>query len=120
MLSSSTMAHSSSSTIELVLLLFTVCNGIRIFAYIPQIITLIRDPSGAESSSCATWMLFTVANVSTILYAIHVARDGQMALLFAVNTACCAVIVALIVRARVQAPRRPTLMDEARRAGLLG
>jgi predicted lysophospholipase L1 biosynthesis ABC-type transport system permease subunit len=85
---------------------FTVLNGARIFAYLPQIACVHRDRSGASSVSMMTWGMFFSANLATVLYALVVVGDQIMAAIFAANATACAVIFALILRKRLVHARR--------------
>ncbi len=38
-------------------------------AFVPQIVTLIKDRSGAASISLSTWIVFAVCSVISLLYA---------------------------------------------------
>jgi uncharacterized protein with PQ loop repeat len=77
------------------LLVFTVCNTARVFAYLPQIVKIGRDTQGAAAISYTTWTLFGVSHLSTVAYAILVVDDWRMAAVFAANTLCCVAIVGL-------------------------
>jgi hypothetical protein len=80
---------------------FTVLNGARIFAYLPQIVCVHRDRSGASSVSMMTWGMFFSANVATVVYALAVVGDRIMAGVFAANAAACIAIFGLILRKRI-------------------
>ena len=80
---------------EAALVVFTVCNTARVFAYLPQIVKIGRDTQGAGAISYATWILFGVSHLSTVAYAMLVVDDLRMAAVFAANTLCCAFIVGL-------------------------
>ena len=55
---------------EITLALFTACNSIRVVAYLPQIHKAATDRNGASSISFMTWMLFLIAHLSTVAYAL--------------------------------------------------
>src|SRR5262245_5008669 len=55
---------------EITLALFTVCNSVRVVAYLPQIHKAATDKNGASSVSFMTWMLFLLAHLSTVAYAL--------------------------------------------------
>ncbi len=80
---------------------FTVLNGARIFAYLPQIICVHRDQAGASSVSMMTWGMFFSANMATVFYALAVIGDHIMAGVFAANAVACVAIFALILRKRI-------------------
>ena len=80
---------------DITVTLFTACNSLRVFAYLPQIVQVGRDPHGATAISRTTWLLFAVSHLSTVAYAVTVADDWRMAAVFGANTACCLAILAL-------------------------
>jgi uncharacterized protein with PQ loop repeat len=77
------------------LIVFTACNTIRVFAYLPQIVKISHDTRGAAAISYTTWGLFGVSHLSTVAYAVLVVDDWRMAAVFAANAVCCAIIVGL-------------------------
>jgi hypothetical protein len=85
---------------------FTVLNGARLLAYLPQIICVHRDRSGASSVSMMTWVMFFSANMATVFYALAVIGDRIMATVFAANAAACVAIFVLILRKRILHARR--------------
>jgi uncharacterized protein with PQ loop repeat len=85
----------SVTAAEAALVVFTVCNTARVFAYLPQIVKISRDTQGAWAISYATWTLFGMSHLSTVAYAILVVDDWRMAAVFIANTLCCALIVSL-------------------------
>lgn len=80
---------------EVTLALFTLCNGLRIIAYVPQIVRAARDTSGAEAISVSTWGLFLLANISAVAYALVNKDDWTMAIVFLANGVGCTVILAI-------------------------
>ena len=70
---------------ELTLAAFAACNGVRILAYIPQIAKAATDRNGAAAISCTTWLLFLVAHLSTVAYAIVNQANWGLAACFAGN-----------------------------------
>lgn len=92
---------------DLALALFAVCNSVRVVAYLPQILAVIRDMNGASAISYTTWGLFSVSNLSTAIYAALVLGDLKMVAVFAANTGCCAVILGLTVVKRRRFKRVP-------------
>ena len=82
-------------TSDLTLLTFTVCNGLRAFAYVPQIISAVRDKNRCAGISCTTWGMFFSGHLSTLGYSLVNTHDTAMATASAVNAACCLVILAV-------------------------
>jgi uncharacterized protein with PQ loop repeat len=91
---------------EVTLSTFAVCNSLRIFAYIPQIRKAAIDENGATAISFTTWILFLVAHLSTVAYAIVIRSDWGLAACFAVNAVCCLAIVAVAYCKRRRHVRR--------------
>jgi hypothetical protein len=88
---------------ELSLVAFAVLNGMRAVAYLPQMMRVYRDPGGAAAVSIVTWVLFAASNIATVAYALTVAGDRVVAVVFAINTACCLAIVVMTVCKRMSA-----------------
>lgn len=103
---------------DLVLGLFAACNIVRLAAYVPQIVAILRDEAGATAVSCLSWLLFAISNAATVAYALVHAGDHAMALLFGLNTLCCAAIIVLTLMKRIQARRHaPPIRLAPRRIG---
>jgi hypothetical protein len=80
---------------DLTLMLFTACNSVRIFAYIPQMRAAALDKNGASAISYTTWGLFLLAHLSTVAYALINRADWSLALCFMGNALCCVAILAI-------------------------
>jgi hypothetical protein len=91
---------------DMTLGLFAVCNGLRVFAYFPQIVAAATDRNGATAISCTTWWLFLLANLSTIAYAVVNQSDWRLAACFMANAACCIAILAVTYCKRREATLR--------------
>ena len=90
---------------EFALLLFTAVNSVRVFAYVPQILKLARDQSGAAAISFTTWGMFAVSHFSTVLYCILHVQDARMAAVFAANFVATCLILCLTAWKRGQCRR---------------
>jgi predicted lysophospholipase L1 biosynthesis ABC-type transport system permease subunit len=90
----------------LVFALFTSMNSIRIFAYLPQILCVVRDGNGASAISYGTWVLFLLSHLTTIAYAMIYVGDPIMALIFCGNAvACFVILVVTFIKRRAHAAR---------------
>jgi hypothetical protein len=78
---------------DLTLAAFTICNSLRVLAYLPQISRAATDQSGAQAISFATWSLFLFSNVSAVAYALVNKDDWTMAVLFLANAVGCSAIL---------------------------
>lgn len=107
------------TTMGTVIALFAFFNAVRVIAYLPQIIALLRVNDGAPAVSCTTWVLFTASHISTVSYALLALADWRMALIFGVNAVCCLAIVSLVIIKRLQHARLTRGIDgvAARRLG---
>jgi len=88
------------------LTVFTLCNSLRAFAYVPQIVAAAKCRDGAKAISFTTWTLFTVSHSTTAVYALVNLHDVTMALMFLLNAAGCLAIIAVAVWQRMAARRR--------------
>jgi hypothetical protein len=80
---------------DIVLIIFTAINSARVVAYIPQILVVARDDRGAQGVSCATWAMFAVSHLSTVLYAIVCVGCLRMTLVFTANFVASLLILGL-------------------------
>jgi hypothetical protein len=86
---------------DLPLYFFALGNGLRIVAYVPQLVRVFRAEDGARDVSCLTWSLFATANLSTVLYATLVLRDPHVTIIFLVNGVLCfAIVIATFAKRR--------------------
>lgn len=91
---------------EITLIAFTLCNSLRVMAYVPQIVRAARDASGAQAISFATWGLFLVSNISAIAYALVNVGDWTMASIFGGNAVGCSAILLIAAHKRSRHRRR--------------
>ena len=70
---------------DITLAAFTICNSIRVVAYVPQITKAATDQDGAQAISFTTWGLFLVSNASAMAYALVNQADWMMASMFLAN-----------------------------------
>jgi hypothetical protein len=85
---------------------FTLCNSLRVVAYVPQIIKAATDRSGAQAISCATWGLFLASHASAAAYAFVNKEDWTMASVFLSNAIGCGAILLIAASKRSQYRRR--------------
>jgi uncharacterized protein with PQ loop repeat len=98
---------------ETTLALLTACNSVRVVACLPQIHKAATDRNGASSVSFMTWMLFLLAHLFTVAYALVNRSDWALAACFSINAICCVAILVVAYRnRRIHAKRltdRPAL-----------
>jgi len=78
---------------DITLAVFTLCNSLRVVAYVPQIARAAVDRSGAEAISFGTWGLFLVSHMSATAYAVVNKEDWTMASVFLGNAIGCGAIL---------------------------
>jgi hypothetical protein len=96
---------------DITLAIFTLCNSLRVLAYMPQIAKAAADRSGAESLSFWMWGLFLLSNMSAVAYAVVNRADWTMAAMFMGNAVCCAII--LLIGAWKRSQYRSRLLAQA-------
>lgn len=96
---------------DITLTVFTLCNSMRVLAYLPQIARSAADSTGAEAISFATWGLFLLSNVSAVAYALVNKEDWMMAAIFLGNSVGCATI--LWIGARKRSQHRSRFLEQA-------
>jgi hypothetical protein len=82
---------------DFTLAVFTLCNTVRIVAYVPQITKAATDAGGAQAISFTTWGLFLFSNASAVAYALVNKDDWTMAAVFLGNAIGCAAILLVAV-----------------------
>ena len=89
---------------ELVLLaitgIYTVCNTLRLLSYVPQIVAVARESSGAHAISLISWSFWMLSHAATALYCATVVKDPLLAGMMWGNTAGCISVVALTMMKR--------------------
>jgi len=85
---------------------FTIVNTLRFLAYVPQVTKALKDQSGAEAISFATWGLFLGSHLSGMAYAVVNQSDWKMASLFLSNAIGCGAILLIAGWKRLQHRKR--------------
>jgi hypothetical protein len=93
---------------DITLVAFTLCNSVRVAAYVPQITKAATDQAGAQAISFTTWGLFLLSNVSAVAYALVNKDDWTMAVMFLGNAIGCAAIILTGAWKRTQHSNRQT------------
>src|SRR5262245_798419 len=87
--------HVDMTPADLTLIVFTLCNSLRVLAYVPQIRRAAKDRSGAEAISFTTWARFVFSNMSAVAYALVNTQDWTMAVAFTGNALGCGAILVI-------------------------
>ena len=78
---------------DITLAAFTICNSVRVIAYVPQITKAATDEDGAQAISFTTWILFLISNASAMAYSLVNQSDWMMASMFLANAVGCTAII---------------------------
>lgn len=79
---------------------YVACNAVRLLSYIPQIIAVSRERSGAHAISLATWLFWTLSNVATAIYCSTVIHDLLLATAMWGNACGCIAVASLTIAKR--------------------
>lgn len=102
--------------IKAITYVYFLLNTIRVFSYVPQIITVGKEKSTAKAISLITWSFWTGANFITGMYASFVVKDSLLSLMSYGNTLGCGIVVGIVLyKRRVYSEKR----IEARNAMLI-
>ncbi|MDX2201481.1 MAG: hypothetical protein NW223_01910 [Hyphomicrobiaceae bacterium] len=82
---------------DLTLAAFLFFGSVRILSYVPQIIRVAQDHSGASAISYTTWSTWTLANLATASYAAVNLQDPYLAGVSCIYAACCALVLSMTV-----------------------
>lgn len=74
--------------------------AVRVLSYVPQIWAVSKERSEAKAISLITWTFWTLANLTTGLYATVVVPDMLLALMSYGNTLGCAIVVGIVMYKR--------------------
>lgn len=80
------------NTAGLIGFFFGVFNVLRLVSYLPQLIAVARDNSGAHAISLTSWTIWIGANATTALYAWMQLSDLTLAAVSAFNALCCLLV----------------------------
>jgi uncharacterized protein with PQ loop repeat len=100
------MTSLNISWVDVFTWLFLIANAGRVLAYMPQIASAWKCPSGAKSVSLLTWSYFTFAHLTALMYALVVLQDSKSAWVFAANLSFTSLLVTLLIFKRYQHRRR--------------
>jgi hypothetical protein len=87
---------------ELTLVVFYTFNALRVGAYLPQILRVAQDDSGAPTISYTTWSVWIGANGSTAAYALVIDPNWTLFAVNMLNAIGCGLVVALTALKRHQ------------------
>lgn len=94
--------------LQLLTACYAVCNAMRLLFYVPQMVAVVRDPSGAHAISLVTWGFWSFSHAVTAVYCHAVANDLLLAGMMWGNAAGCFAVVGLTVMKRRRAHSLPS------------
>lgn len=86
--------------LHLITAVYAVSNVGRLLFYVPQLLAVSRDPSGACAISLSTWTFWTLSHAATTVYCGTVVDDPLLAVMMLGNTLGSCAIVVLTARKR--------------------
>ena len=73
--------------------LYAGSSALRLVAYLPQIVAIARDRSGAHAISLLTWTFWGVSHAITALYSALLLKDTLLVTMMIGNTLGCVAVV---------------------------
>ena len=91
---------SNDLILQAVIGIYVACNAVRLLSYVPQIVAVAREHSGAHAISLATWFFWTLSNAATAIYCSTVINDLLLAGTMWGNAVGCFAVASLTVMKR--------------------
>lgn len=105
------------SNLQIAMLVFALFDAVRIAGFLMQMSSIVRDRNGATAISCWSWAIFAATHASNGIYSATIAQDWRLTAVFAINGACCLIIILLTFikrrRYRAGAPEPRSRMSYA-------
>ena len=95
-------AMHTDAVLQSITAVYAVCNSLRLVSYVPQIVAVVRETSGAHAISIASWVFWMVSHAITAVYGRAVLNDPLLAWMMWGNAAGCLAIAALTVAKRLR------------------
>lgn len=80
--------------------IYVACNAVRLLSYVPQIVAVARESSGAHAISLVTWFFWTLSNAATGVYCSTIVSDLLLAGVMWGNAAGCFAVASLTMMKR--------------------
>ncbi|MET0505831.1 MAG: hypothetical protein ABWZ85_10915, partial [Luteibacter sp.] len=94
------VAASEGTWLALIGWAYLLTNAVRVFTYIPQIVTVWRCNDGARSVSLLTWSSWVLSHVAALFYGVLVIQDGLFVAITLVNLVGCGAVAVIAARRR--------------------
>ncbi len=86
---------SNDLLLQLITGVYAACNAARLVSYVPQIIAVAREKSGAHAISLLSWSFWLLSHAATAVYCASVVKDPLLAAMMWGNTVGCLGVVTL-------------------------
>ena len=93
---------SNDLVLQSITAIYALCNAARLLSYVPQIVAVARETSGAYAISLVSWLFWLLSHVATALYSAVVVKDALLAGMMWGNAAGCLGVVLLTTVKRRQ------------------
>ena len=80
--------------------IYVACNAVRLLSYVPQIVAVGCEHSGAHAISLVTWSFWTLSNAATAVYCSTVINDLLLTSTMWGNAAGCFAVASLTMMKR--------------------
>ncbi len=86
--------------VQLLTATYAVCNAARLLIYVPQIVAIAREQSGAHAISMFSWIFWSFSHAVTAVYCHIVVNDPLLSSMMWGNAFGCLAVVALTAAKR--------------------
>ena len=80
--------------------IYAVCNAVRLLIYVPQIVAIARERSGAHAISMFSWIFWSFSHAVTAVYCYIVVNDLLLGSMMWGNALGCFAVVVLTAAKR--------------------
>lgn len=85
----------------LLIFFYSIVPVIAVTGFIPQIIKLIKDAEARKTSALGTWIIWNIACLASVLYAVFIIEDFLFLVTAGINLACHMVVLSVILKDRI-------------------
>ena len=86
--------------VQLLTAIYAVCNAVRLLIYVPQIVAIARERSGAYAISMFSWIFWSFSHAITAVYCHIVVNDPLLGSMMWGNAFGCLAVVVLTAAKR--------------------
>ena len=86
--------------LQLITAIYAVSNAIRLLFYVPQIVAVARERSGADAISIITWTFWSLSHAVTAIYCYAIVHDALLGFMMWGNALGCFAVVVLTTAKR--------------------